>query len=77
MEDVFMHFWSILRLIRILYLCPFCLFCGHIFPRFGILYQEKSGNPGLHILADFECWHASHFIRIISFQCELSSSRER
>jgi hypothetical protein len=30
-------------------LWPFGIFCGHLvfFPRFGILYQEKSGNPGL------------------------------
>jgi hypothetical protein len=29
-------------------LCPFGIFCGHLvyFPRFGILYQEKAGNPG-------------------------------
>jgi hypothetical protein len=36
-------------------LWPFGIFCGHleyfvviwyISPRFGILYQEKSGNPG-------------------------------
>jgi hypothetical protein len=28
-------------------LWPFGIFCGHLvyFPRFGILYQEKSGNP--------------------------------
>jgi ABC-type dipeptide/oligopeptide/nickel transport system permease component len=33
-------FWYILWL--------FYLFCGHLvyFPRFGMLYQEKSGNPG-------------------------------
>jgi hypothetical protein len=26
---------------------PFGIFCGHLvfFPRFGILYREKSGNP--------------------------------
>jgi hypothetical protein len=43
----FMDIWSILR--------PFDIFCGHlldfvvllsIFPRFGILYQGKSGNHG-------------------------------
>jgi hypothetical protein len=43
----FTAFWSILR--------PFGIFCGHleylwsfgihIFPRFGMLHQEKSGNP--------------------------------
>jgi hypothetical protein len=42
----FMDRWSIL--------CPFVIFCGrfvkfvviwYIFPRFGILFQEKSGNP--------------------------------
>jgi hypothetical protein len=28
-------------------LCYFGIFCGHMvhFPRFGILYHEKSGNP--------------------------------
>jgi hypothetical protein len=28
-------------------LCPFGIFYGHLvfFTRFGILYQEKSGNP--------------------------------
>jgi hypothetical protein len=28
-------------------LCPFGIFCGNLvlFPRFGILDQEKSGNP--------------------------------
>jgi hypothetical protein len=30
-------------------LCPLGIFCGHLvyFPRLGILYHEKSGNPGL------------------------------
>jgi hypothetical protein len=31
-------------------LWPFGAVCGHlvyIFPRFGMLYREKSGNPGL------------------------------
>jgi hypothetical protein len=29
-------------------LWPFHIYCGHLvyFPRFGTLYQEKSGNPG-------------------------------
>jgi hypothetical protein len=44
----FVAIWYILR--------PYGIFCGHlvyfmviwhIFPRFGMLYQEKSGNPGL------------------------------
>jgi hypothetical protein len=43
----FMAIWSILQ--------PFGIFCGnlehfmiiwYIFPRFGMLHQEKSGNPG-------------------------------
>jgi hypothetical protein len=31
-------------------LCPFgnLVAIWHIFPRFGMFYQEKSGNPGLH-----------------------------
>jgi hypothetical protein len=45
---IFMTIWPILR--------PLKIFSGHliyfvaiwyIFPRFGILDQEKSGNPGL------------------------------
>jgi hypothetical protein len=38
----FMHVWSILQ--------PFYIFCGnwYIFHRVGMLYQEKSGNPGLN-----------------------------
>jgi hypothetical protein len=29
---------------------PFCTCCGNLvlFPRFGILYQEKSGNPATY-----------------------------
>jgi hypothetical protein len=36
----FMDIWSILYL--------FGIFCGYLeyFSRFGMLYQEKSGNPG-------------------------------
>jgi hypothetical protein len=32
-------------------LWPFGIFCGHLvhIPRFGILYQEKSGNPALQV----------------------------
>jgi hypothetical protein len=31
-------------------LWPFGIFCGHLvyFPRFGMLYLEKSGNPGFN-----------------------------
>jgi hypothetical protein len=44
-----MTLWSILRLFGNI-LWPFDIFCGHLvyFPRFGILYQEKSGNPALY-----------------------------
>jgi hypothetical protein len=42
----FMTIWSILRPLEIIY--GRLGFFGHlvISPRFGILYQEKSGNPG-------------------------------
>jgi hypothetical protein len=46
----FTAIWSILQ--------PFGTFCGHlvffivIFTRFGTLYEEKSGNPGLAALAE-------------------------
>jgi hypothetical protein len=45
-------FTAILFILR-----SFCIFCGHteyfmviwyIFPRFGMLHQEKSGNPAKH-----------------------------
>jgi hypothetical protein len=45
------HFMTISSILR-----PFGTFCGrllhfvviwYIFPRFGLLYQEKSGNPDL------------------------------
>jgi hypothetical protein len=41
--EYFMTIWSILR--------PLEIFYGHLvyFPRFGILYQEKSGNPAAHL----------------------------
>jgi hypothetical protein len=45
MEDVglFMVIWSILQ--------PFSIFCGYLcFSSWGILYQEKSGNPGLEYI---------------------------
>jgi hypothetical protein len=43
--DHFVYFTAIGNI-----LWPFHIFCGHLvyFPRFGILYQEKSGNPGQH-----------------------------
>jgi hypothetical protein len=42
----FMSFWSILRPLEILYghLVNFVVI-WYILPRFGMLYQEKSGNP--------------------------------
>jgi hypothetical protein len=37
-------------------LWPFGIFCGNLvyFPRFGILEQEKSGNPALSYLEFFK-----------------------
>jgi hypothetical protein len=42
-----MPIWSILRPLEIFYghLVDFVVI-WYIFPRFGMLYQEKSGNPG-------------------------------
>jgi hypothetical protein len=46
-------------------------FCGHLlnFPRFGVLYQEKSGNPALHMymhmylsLSYHQCFFTTHEI---------------
>jgi hypothetical protein len=58
MEVVGMAIWSVLQ--------PFGIFCGHlehfmviwyIFPRFGMLHQEKSGNPGVQIIFIFFLFH--------------------
>jgi hypothetical protein len=58
MEDVGIHtyFMAISYILH-----PFGIFCDHlvyfmviylvIFPRFGMLYQEKSGNPGANVRA--------------------------
>jgi hypothetical protein len=42
----FIAIWSIFRPFGI-FCGTFVIFCGNLvhFPRFGILYQEKSGNP--------------------------------
>jgi hypothetical protein len=42
------YFMDILSILRQYMLLPFGVFCGNLvcFPRFGPLYQEKSGNPG-------------------------------
>jgi hypothetical protein len=42
--------WSILRPFGVHILWPFSIFHGYLvyFSRFGMLYQEKSGNPALH-----------------------------
>jgi hypothetical protein len=48
----FMTIWSILHPFEIFYdhLVYFVVIC-YIFPRFGILDQEKSGNPDVHLIA--------------------------
>jgi hypothetical protein len=46
MEDVVVYLMAIWFILR-----QFCIFCGHLpstistFFRFGMLHQEKSGNP--------------------------------
>jgi hypothetical protein len=43
----FMTIWSILRMLDIFYgHLVYFVVIWYIFPRFGILDQEKSGNPG-------------------------------
>jgi hypothetical protein len=39
---------------------PFGIFCGNlcIFPRFGMLYEEKYGNPAL------AAWRSGHRVRL-------------
>jgi hypothetical protein len=49
MLEYCMAIWSILRPLEIVYgHLVYLVFIWYIFPRFGILYQEKSGNPGCH-----------------------------
>jgi hypothetical protein len=50
MKDVGKFFGNLVYFTAISYiLWSFCIFCGHfgIFPHFGMLYEEKSGNPGI------------------------------
>jgi hypothetical protein len=43
----FINIWSLLRPLEIFYgHLVYFVVIRYIFPRFGILYQEKSGNPG-------------------------------
>jgi hypothetical protein len=51
MEDVWNVFGHSVYFTAISYIyCPFGIFCDHLgmFFSFGILYQEKSGNPADH-----------------------------
>jgi hypothetical protein len=43
----FMTIWNILQTFGTFYISPFGTFCAHLvhFSGFGIMYQEKSGNP--------------------------------
>jgi hypothetical protein len=49
-------------------LWPFGIFYGYLvyFSRFGMLYQEKSGNPGTEasVLNRFSCLHTEKFAPI-------------
>jgi hypothetical protein len=43
----FVSIWSILRALEIFFgHVVYFVVIWYIFPRFGMLYQEKSGNPG-------------------------------
>jgi hypothetical protein len=67
---LYMFVWSILW--------PFDTFCGHLngylvcisFARLGMLYQEKSGNPGQTMLCQnvLQQWHqcseAAYFLKL-------------
>jgi hypothetical protein len=62
----FMDTWSILRSFVICILWTFGIACGicYIFPRFGILYLEKSGNPGENshnLVTDLQVYSALAF----------------
>jgi hypothetical protein len=52
---IFLLIWNILRSFGVHILWPFgnVMVIWYIFPRFGILCQEKSGNLGLEGLLDW------------------------
>jgi hypothetical protein len=52
-------------------LWPFGIFCGnwYIFPRFGILDQEKSGNPDVPFMFWGRCY-GHNFLRFFPIFCE-------
>jgi hypothetical protein len=49
---IFRTIWSILRPLEIFYGRLVYFWSFGIFPRFGILYQEKSGNPATYATHD-------------------------
>jgi hypothetical protein len=83
MEDVgsFMATWFILR--------PFGIFCGYLvyFPHFGMLHQEKSGNPASDMMrrgsvshmTEESSYHMEPILRPLNLQLQrqLCSRRER
>jgi hypothetical protein len=56
-------------------LWPFGTFCGHLvyFSPFGILYQEKSGNPGM--INDLRCRRRCHppHVAFVSKECKTAA----
>jgi hypothetical protein len=52
-------------------LLPSGIFCGHFgnFSRFGMLYQDKSGNPGCVLAGSLTKW------RIYNSSCEIERKR--
>jgi hypothetical protein len=52
----FMTIWSILLLLEIFYVhLVYFVVIWYNFSRFGILYEEESGNPGLHTYVALFC----------------------
>jgi hypothetical protein len=47
----------------------------YIFPRFGLLYQEKSGNPALRLAKCMYVIDRSTLIQLKSLQCKWRPSR--
>jgi hypothetical protein len=61
-------FWRVLQWQMLVYivaicyiLCPFGMILWYIFSQFGMLYQEKSGNPGLKPSDENTCLLCDYF----------------
>jgi K+-transporting ATPase A subunit len=58
MENVSIFYGHLVNFTAIRYVLVYFMLIWYIFPRFGMLYQEKSGNPALQSVSREESHRA-------------------